>query len=293
MAASPRPRVVLVVGASSGIGRATAQRLAARGDHLVLAARAEDPLEDAVEECLRRGAASARAATLDVRDRETVQQAVEQLLAEHGRLDALVHAAAVVAVGRFEDVPGEVFDAVVETNVLGVANVARAVLPAMRARGAGNLVLLGSVLGQTAAPSMTPYVVSKWAVRSLGRQLQLENRDVPGLHVTVVSPGPVDTPIYRQAANYQGNEAKAPFPVEPADRVADAVVSALDRPRPAVSVGWANPLMRLGFTAVPFLYDALVGPLMRVLAMRPDPAPPTSGNVLDPQPELESVSGGS
>ena len=292
MPAPHDPRVVLVVGASSGIGRATAHRLAALGDQLVLAARAEEPLEDAAAECRERGASSVQTVVLDVRDRDSVHQAVDEVLAEHGRLDAVVHTAAVVSVGRFEDVPADVFDAIVETNVLGVANVARAVLPVMRSSRRGHLVLLGSVLGQTAAPGMTPYVVSKWAVRSLGRQLQLENRDVPDLHVTVVSPGPVDTPIYLQAANYQGKAARAPHPVDPAARVADSVVSALDRPRPAVSVGWANPLMRFGFTALPFVYDAVVGPLMRLMGQRSQPVPPTTGNVLEPQPEVESVSGG-
>lgn len=292
MNAPPGSRVVLVVGASSGIGRATAHRLAALGDHLVLAARAEDPLEDTAAECRELGAGSVQAVVLDVRDRDTVQAAVGEVLARHGRVDAVVHTAAVVSVGRFEDVPAEVFDAIVETNVLGVANVARAVIPLMREQGRGSLVLLGSVLGQSAAPGMTPYVVSKWAVRSLGRQLQIENRDVPGVRVSVVSPGPVDTPIYLQAANYQGKAARAPYPVDPADRVADAVVSAIESRRPAVSVGWANPIMRFGFTALPFVYDALVGPLMRLMGQRPEPVPPTPGNVLEPQPDLESVSGG-
>jgi NAD(P)-dependent dehydrogenase (short-subunit alcohol dehydrogenase family) len=284
--------VVLVTGASSGIGRATAHRLAARGHDLVLAARGKGTLEDTVAECRRLGSGSATAVAHDVRDAAAVDALVETVIAEHGRLDAVVHAAAVVAYGQFTDVPGEIFDAVLDTNVRGSANVARAVLPVFRRRGCGHLVLLGSVLGDMAAPGMTPYAVTKWAVRSLGRQLALENRDQPDVHVTVVSPGPVDTPIYRQAANYEGRPGRPPFPVVTPEYVARAIVEVLDRPRDRVSVGPANRVMKLGFSLLPKVFDSLVGPLIRVMATRPGHLDATPGNVLEPREELEAVRGG-
>ena len=100
--------------------------------------------------------------------------------------------------------PVDVFDGVLRTNLLGAANLARHVLPVLRAQGRGHLVLVGSVLGHIAAPGMTAYIVSKWGVRALARQLVLENRDLAHVHVSCVSPGGVDTPIYEHGRQLPG-----------------------------------------------------------------------------------------
>lgn len=284
-------RVVLVIGASSGVGRAAAHLLAEAGDHLVLVARSEQALQDTAAECTRRGASSAEVLPVDVRDREGVEALVASVVREHGRIDAALHVAGVVAFGRFEDIPAEVFDGVIETNLLGPANIARAVLPVLREQQQGHLVLVGSLLGEVAAPGMTPYVVSKWGVRSLGRQLAIENRDVAGVHVSVVSPGPVDTPIYRKGAHFQDHPGRAPAPVEGSQRVAQAVVDVLDSPRDRVSVGLLNPLVRWAFQLVPGVFDAVVGPVLDLLATRPGPQPDTSGNVLEPLDGADEVDG--
>jgi len=284
------PRVVVITGASSGIGRAAAHRLAARGDRLVLASRGKAALEAAAEECVAAGAASVTVRQVDVRDAAAVQRLVDDTSTEHLRIDAVLHAAGVVAYGRFEEVPAEVFDAVLATNLHGAVHVARAVLPVFRRQGRGSLQLVGSVLGNLGAPSMTPYVVSKYGVRALGRQLALEARDLPDVHITVVSPGGVDTPIYRQAANYQGRPGRPPAPVIRADRAAQVMVRALDRPRDRVSVGPVNHLMRAGFALLPGVFDVLVGPLFKLIATRPGSCPPTPGNVFEPRDELEAAS---
>jgi short-subunit dehydrogenase len=283
-------RVVLVTGASSGIGRATARLAARRGHHLVLVARGRGGLEEAADECRADGAASVEMAPLDVGDGPAVEQLVADLVVRHGRVDAVVHSAGVVAYGRFEDIPAEVFDRVLRTNVLGSANVARAVLPHMRERDAGTLVLLSSVIGHIAAPLMTPYAVSKWGVRALGRQLQVENRDRPGVHVAVVAPGGVDTPIYVQAANYEGHVGRPPPPVLSAERVAEVCMGLLDRPRPQVQVGALNRFMSLGFALLPHVYDRAVGPLFSRLALdQRRPVEPHPGNVLAPAALPEEV----
>jgi NAD(P)-dependent dehydrogenase (short-subunit alcohol dehydrogenase family) len=279
------PRVVVITGASSGIGRAAAHRLAARGDRLVLASRGKAALDTAAEECLAAGARSVTVRQVDVRDAAAVQCLVDETLAEHPRIDAVLHAAGVVAYGAFTDIPEEIFDAVLATNLHGAVHVARSALPVFRRQRRGSLQLVGSVLGDIAAPGMTPYVVAKHGVRSLGRQLALENRDLPDVHVTVVSPGGVDTPIYRRAANYLGRPGRPPAPVVGADAVARAMVAALDRPRDRVSVGPANYVMRAGFSLLPGVFDALVGPLFRLIATKPEPCPPTAGNVLRPRDE--------
>jgi short-subunit dehydrogenase len=287
-----RRRVILIVGASSGIGRAAAHAAAARHDHLVLSSRGKSPLDAAAAECRRRGAASVAAHPADVRDEAAVSSLVAAVVAEHGRIDAVFHTAGVVAYGRFEDIPTEIFNGVQDINVRGAANVARAVLPIFRRQQHGHLLLLGSIVGDMAVPGMTPYVLSKHAIRSLGRQLALENRDLPDVHITVVSPGSVDTPIYRQAANYSGRAGRPPAPVARPEGVADAMLAALDRPRDRISVGRANLVMRAGFSLLPKIFDNLIGPLVRLAATRPGTVQPTEGNVLQACEDREAVRGG-
>jgi len=288
----PESPVVLVTGASSGIGRAVALGVARRGGHVVLVARSEESLDAAARECKEAGAPSTLVVTADVGDDEAVAGCVDRTLEEHGRLDAVVHCAGVVAYGRTEEIPQEVFDGVLRTNLIGSVNVARHVIPVLRRQGRGSLVLLGSVIGHISAPTMTPYVVSKWGVRALARQLQLENRDVPDLHVSHVAPGGVDTPIYAQAASNTGTEAAPPPPLVSPERVAHRILATLDDPPKRVQVGPANDIMRLGFSALPVVYDALVGPAFRLLAVDTTrPKDETEGNVLEPRPEGDHLRG--
>jgi len=285
-------RVVLVTGASSGIGLATAVQSAEASDHVVLLARGRSALESAAEKCRRAGAASVRVAAVDVTDADAVGGLVADLLASHGAIDAVVHCAGVVAYGRFEDVPEEVFDQVISTNVLGAANVVRSVLPSMRERDHGTIVLLGSVLGTIAAPTMSAYAISKWGVRSLARQLQIENRDRSGVHICCVSPGGVDTPIYLQAANYLGRVGRPPPPAVAPEKVASTVLGVLRRPRARVNVGAANPLMTFGFTVLPGVFDALVGPLFALAATdERHRVEPGTGNVLRSVPDGNRLRG--
>jgi NAD(P)-dependent dehydrogenase (short-subunit alcohol dehydrogenase family) len=284
--------VVLVTGASSGIGRATAHQYAARGAHLVLASRSREALEQAAQECLDRGAASAAVEVLDIGDGPAVEAAVQRVLAEHGRVDVCVQSAALIAFGEFLDVPAEVFDRVVTTNVLGTANVARSVLPGMRERDDGVLVVVGSVLGRISVPQLVTYCTSKWAVRGLTRMLSQSVRDRSGVRVVGVSPGATNTPVYAQAANVTGRAARPPVPVDPPEKVARAVVRAADtRRRGEVSVGLANPVMVLGHELVPPLFDLLVGPLMGLFALTRRPMEPHPGNVQEPTPHGEDVRG--
>lgn len=274
-------RVVIVTGASSGIGRAVAHRSAARGDAVVLAARGVNALEEVAVECRGLGAASVLVVPTDVGDDAAVRTCMRRAVAEHGRIDAVVHCAGVVAYGRTEDVPAEVFESVLTTNLIGSVNVARHAVTLMRSQDRGSLVLLGSVIGHIAVPNMSAYVLSKWGVRALARQLHIENRDKPGVSIAYIAPGGVDTPIYEQAANYQGFVGRPPPPVETPEAVARTALRLIDRPRPRVQTGLANDIMRLGFTAVPWAFDALVSPLFALAATDlTRPVAATTGNVL-------------
>lgn len=276
-------RVLLVTGASSGIGRAVALGAAAAGDHLVLLARARGPLDAVAVDCGAAGAASVLTVSADVGDESAVAEAFAAIDERHGRLDAVAHCAGVASYGRAEEIPLDVFAGVLRTNLWGSVTVAREAVVRMRRQGQGSIVLVGSVVGHLAVPTMTPYVVSKWAVRALARQLQLENGDVSGLHVSYVAPGGVDTPIYGRAATYTGRAGAPPPPVATAEHVGRVVLRRLERPRARTQTGLLNDVMRLGFSGLPWVYDRLIGPSFGALATNRDkPRGPTSGNVLEP-----------
>ncbi len=287
------PRVVLITGASSGIGEATARAAAARGDHVVLVARAESALTRVEKACVEAGASSTLVVPTDVGDDDAVRRMVTVAVDRYGRLDIVVSNAGVVAYGRFDQVPAQVIDGVFATNLHGAVHLARHVLPVLRAQDAGSLVLVGSLLGHIAAPDMGAYVVSKWGVRGLVRQLRVDNRDRPGIKIGYVVPGGVDTPIYAQAATYGGSVGRPPFPVATPEAVGRRVLTIADRPWWRSQVGPANDVIKLGFTALPWVYDRLVGPLFTVLAQDlTQPVEDNPGNVLESRPASNGLRGG-
>lgn len=291
-AESAAPPSVLVTGASSGIGRATVLRAARRGSALLLLARGREALEDTAREARAAGARDVLVCPADVTDADAVANAVDTAVSRFGRLDVVVHAAQVMAYGRVEDVPRAVYEAVVDTALHGTANVARTALPVFRRQGAGHLVVVSSLLAEVSAPLMGSYVAAKWGQLGLVRTLQQEVRDAPGVHVSAVAPGGVNTPIYYQGATYAGRAGRPPIPVYSADRVARAVLARLERPRRLAHSGFANPVVVAGFRLLPAVYDALVGPLLRVFALASDDERgPTEGNVFESRPRANATDG--
>jgi short-subunit dehydrogenase len=284
-------RTVLITGASSGIGRATALELAGRGDRLVLVARGKQALEEAAAEARAAGAGEVVAAAADVNDEGALRRVVDDAVSRWGSLDAVVHAAQVMAYGRVEEVPAEVYETVVDTALHGTANLARAVVPRFRAQGRGSMVVVSSLLASVATPLMGSYIAAKWGQMGLIRVLQMENRDIPGVDISAVSPGGVDTPIYYQAASYIGSTGRPPPPVYTPQRVARSIVATIDRPRRQVHAGFANPFVVAGFRFFPAVYDALVGPLMRLGAIAKDQIAPTPGNVFESRPDQNATRG--
>ncbi|WBB69852.1 SDR family NAD(P)-dependent oxidoreductase [Micromonospora sp. WMMD812] len=284
-------RVVVVVGATSGIGRAAARAFAGRGDRLVLAARAPQALADVRGECAAVGAEVLTVPT-DVTTPGALDALAEATVDRFGRIDVWVHTAAVTAYGPFERLPARTFDQVVRTDLLAAAEAARVALRHFRVASAGTLILTGSVLGHITAPYLSSYATAKWGLTGLARTLQQELRDAPDIHLCLVNPGSVDTPIYQRAAHHLGRTGRPPPPITTPERVARAIVDCADRPRRQVSVGRLNPLMRVGFTVLPGLYDTLVGPLMRRLGLDGPTVAPHDGVVFAPDPASERVRGG-
>jgi len=207
------PRSVLVTGSSSGFGRAIAERLASRGWRVFASMR--DPARGAA---LRELAAAKgwRLSTppLDVTDGASVEAAVGDLLRETaGRLDVLVNNAGYYAYGPLEETTPDELRAQLETNVVGVHRVTRAVLPAMRARRDGAIVTIGSVSGRVALPIVGPYHASKWALEGMIEAWRLELAPF-GIRVTLVEPGSFATGLYvneRLAAGFTPESPYAPL----------------------------------------------------------------------------------
>lgn len=276
-------QVAIVIGASSGIGRATARALSAQGWNVVLAGRSQVSLAAAEVQC-RAAGAQTLAVVADVADGQQVDALLAQTLAQFGHVEAIINTAAAIAYGLFEEVPAEIFDRAITVNLLGTANVARTALHHYRQVGGGHLVLTGSLLGKIAVPFMSSYVTGKWGVHGLARIVQIEAKQIPGVHVSLISPGSVNTPAYSQAANYTGWEGRPPPPVDPPEKVAAAILDVLRRPARDRSVGLANHLVVFGFRTLPALFDALVTPLMRVGGLSRRAIAATTGNVLQPKP---------
>ncbi len=286
-------RVVIVVGASSGIGLASALAFAARDDDLVLVSRSADALKAVETACREAGSGEVDTVVEDIGDPAAADRIVTRTMDRHGRLDVVVHTATVMGYGSVEAMPAEVFTAVVDTAVHGTVHLARAVLPVMRQQHAGTFIGVNSLLGSVTVPQMGAYAASKWGQRAVLRTLQQETRDEPGVHVCIVSPGSINTPIYYQAANYSGRAARPPWPVLAPDRVGAAIVRLAERPRRHVSVpvGPGNPLVIAGFRLLPLVYDRLVGPLFRLAALTRERSAPTTGNVHQPLSARERVHG--
>jgi len=234
--------VVVVTGASSGIGRATAIALARRGVRLVLAARNEDALNDTLRTCEHAGGSGIVHVT-DVRDAKAVERLCEVAVDRYGRLDVWVNNAAVSLFGRFEETPQEDFEEVIRTNLLGYANGARAALRQFREQGKGHLINVSSVVGLVGQPFTSAYTTSKWAILGLTESLRMEVADTPGIAVSAVLPASIDTPIFQHAGNYTGRQVKAMTPVYPAADVAEAIVALVAKPKREVIVGDAGKMI--------------------------------------------------
>jgi short-subunit dehydrogenase len=277
-------RVLVLTGASSGIGRETALAFAATGAGLVLAARNERELEEVGNDCRKAGGVAIVVPT-DV----SIAMQVEALGArarEHfGRWDIWINNAGAAALGRFEEIPLVDHTQVIATDLLGTIYGSHVALRHFRDQGHGTLINIASVLGEIPAPYYASYVAAKHGVVGLGAALrqELSVSGAKDIHVCTVLPMAIDTPFFENAANYTGHEAKPIPPVYDIEEVIQTLLRLADEPEGEVIVGRTGKAMAAVHAVAAGVTEKVMGAETHLVQMGSSPpAPPTAGSLHEP-----------
>ncbi|MHB0859030.1 MAG: SDR family oxidoreductase [Anaerolineae bacterium] len=231
-------QVVVVFGASSGIGREASLRFAARGARVVVSARDENGLNSLVEEIQADGG-QAVPVTADAVSREQVRAVAERAVQEYGHLDTWVHAASVILYASFEDTTPEEFRQVIDINLMGAVHGAKAALTQFKREGRGSLILVSSVEGYVAFPLQAAYAASKAGVVALADALRLEVKHdgFTDINIADIVPSSINTPIFDTARTKIGAKPQGVPPFYHPALAAEAILYAAEHPVRDLVVG--------------------------------------------------------
>jgi NADP-dependent 3-hydroxy acid dehydrogenase YdfG len=223
-------KIVLITGASSGIGLATAEALAARGHHVVLGARRKDRLDELVSRIQAEGG-RATASALDVTHLDEVRAFVEDARDTHGRIDVMVNNAGVMPLSRLDALKVDEWNRMIDVNIRGLLNGIAAALPAMQAQGFGQFITTASIGAHQVSPTAAVYCATKYAAWAITEGLRQEvGADI---RVTTISPGVTESELAESISDPGGREEMRVYRAQsiPASAVASAISFAIDQPR--------------------------------------------------------------
>jgi len=230
-------QVIVITGASSGIGLCTAESAAKQGAAVVLAARSGDTLDEIVDRIAASGGRCV-SVTCDVADRADVQKVADAAVAHFGRIDTWVNNAGLAIYGRLDEVSESDSRRLFDVNFWGVVHGSLVALPHLRKHG-GALINVGSEVSEAAVPILGMYTASKHAVKGFtdALRVEVERVDQAPVSVTLIQPTATDTPFDEHARNYMDKEPNLPTPqIDPQD-VADAILKAAVKPTRDLRVG--------------------------------------------------------
>ncbi|HYO80052.1 MAG TPA: SDR family oxidoreductase [Bryobacteraceae bacterium] len=247
-------QVIVITGASSGIGLATARMAASRGARVVAVARNEEALREICRD-IRSSGGDALHVVADVGNEGDLRRVSQEAISRYGGFDTWVNNAGVSTYGKLEDVPIEDARRIFETNFWGVVYGSAIAVENLRSRG-GALINVGSVVSDTAVPLQGFYSATKHAVKGYTDALRMEiEHDKLPVSVTLIKPGAIDTPYTQHAGNYLGEKPTHTPPVYHPDLVAEAILHAAENPVRDLLVGGGAKLMSTMARYAPRLND--------------------------------------
>jgi NAD(P)-dependent dehydrogenase (short-subunit alcohol dehydrogenase family) len=252
-----REQVVVITGASSGIGREAALQFAQRGAKLVAAARNEQALQSLVQSIEQKGG-QATYQVCDVSDFEQVKAVAAKAVREYGRINTWVNNAAIALYAPFEGTTPEEFRRVLEVNLMGQVHGAQAALPELRRAGGGALICVSSVESQVSLPLHSAYAAAKHGIAGFLDALrrELRHEGVP-ISVTNVMPATINTPLFSSARTKIGVKPQGPPPIYQPNVVADMILYAAEHPVRDLLAGGAAKMMILSQRLSPGFTDAV------------------------------------
>jgi short-subunit dehydrogenase len=282
--------VIVITGASSGLGKAAALEFARYDCRLILAARRRDALEETAREVAALGAL-AHVVPTDVTRESEVNALVEAALALGGRIDVWINNAGVTLFSLLEAAPFEEHRRVIETNLFGPMYAARAVAPVFRRQKRGILINVGSVLSKVGQPFVPSYVISKFALRGLSEVLSSEFADEEDVHICSLYPYAMNTPHFQSGANRIGRNPHAMPPEQAPEKAARALVSLVEHPRRELHVPRMAALGLLVRDLFPRTTERLLLHALRQWHFDERGTSGSAGNLYEGDPGSSAVSG--
>jgi short-subunit dehydrogenase len=255
---TPRPvseQVVVVIGASSGIGRQTAIEFGRRGASVVLSARSEESLQSAASEVQAVGGTT-RIIPADVAKFDQLERLAQEAASWRGRIDTWINDAAVSEYATFEEMTLPEIERILQVNLLGQIYGCKAVLPQVRRQGYGTIMNVGSIVGMRAIPLQSIYCATKFGIRGFTDSLRMElAHDSAGINVTLIMPPSTNTPFFNHARSKMGVKPMPLPPIYDVGIVARAIVFAAEHPRRDVLIGGASKMIEIMQRISPRLAD--------------------------------------